>query len=103
MSEMTFTRNNFEQEVLEADKPVIVDFWAPWCSPCRSMGAVISQLAEDAGDAYIVGKVNVDDEPELAADYGIMGIPTVKIFKNGRVTGTSVGFTALGKIRRMLE
>lgn len=87
---MEFTDANFDQEVLKSDKPVLVDFWAPWCGPCQVMGPVIDQLAEEATFAK-VGKVNVDDNPATAQAYGVMSIPTMKIFKGGQVVKEFVG------------
>ena len=90
--EITLTKANFEAEVLKSDKPVLVDFWAPWCGPCRMLAPVLAEVAAEKGDKIKVGKVNVDENPELAAQYGITGIPAVLLFKNGQVAGTSVGF-----------
>ena len=85
-----FTLSNFDQEVLASNVPVLVDFWAPWCGPCRMLGPVIEQLAQEA-QGFKVGKVNVDDEPALAGRYGVMSIPTVIVFKNGQVAAQTVG------------
>ena len=90
--EITLTKDNFETEVLKSDKPVLVDFWAPWCGPCRMLAPILAEIAEEKANAIRVGKVNVDEEPELAAKYGISGIPAVLLFKSGQVVGTSVGF-----------
>ena len=90
--EITLTKTNFEAEVLKSDKPVLVDFWAPWCGPCRMLAPILAEIAEEKGDTVKVGKVNVDEEPELAAQYGITGIPAILLFKNGQVAATSVGF-----------
>ena len=90
--EITLTKNNFEAEVLKSDKSVLVDFWAPWCGPCRMLAPILAEVAEEKGDKIKVGKVNVDEEPELAAKYGISGIPAVLLFKNGQIAGSSVGF-----------
>lgn len=85
-----FTASTFKEEVLQSDVPVLVDFWAEWCMPCRMLGPVIDELAQEAS-GYRVGKVNVDQEPELARQYHVMSIPTVLIFKNGQVVKQSVG------------
>ncbi len=85
-----FTTATFKEEVLQSDVPVLVDFWAEWCMPCRMLGPVIDELSQEA-DGYQVGKVNVDQEPELARQYNVMSIPTVLIFKNGQVVKQSVG------------
>ena len=90
--EITLTKTNFEAEVLKSDKPVLVDFWAPWCGPCRMLAPVLAEVAAENGDKIKVGKVNVDENPELAAQYGISGIPAILLFKDGKVVATSVGF-----------
>ena len=90
--EITLTKTNFEAEVLKSDKPVLVDFWASWCGPCRMLAPVLAEVAAEKGDKIKVGKVNVDEEPELAAKYGISGIPAMLLFKDGKVAATSVGF-----------
>ena len=89
--EITLTNENFETEVLKSDKPVLVDFWASWCGPCKMLAPTIEQIANE-NDTIKVGKVNVDDEPELAQKYGIVSIPTVILFKNGEAAKTSMGF-----------
>ena len=100
---MQFTVENFEKEVLGSDVPVLVDFWAEWCGPCRMLAPVIESLAGKAGGAYKVGKVNVDEEPELARRYGIMSIPTVLLFKNGQLADKSVGLVPESKLAAMLK
>lgn len=88
---MEFTDQNFDQEVLKSDKPVVVDFWAPWCGPCQLMGPIIESLAEEVKAEAKVGKLNVDDNPATASKYGIMSIPTLKIFKGGQIVKEFVG------------
>ena len=90
MAELNITSANFKSEVLESDKPVIVDFWATWCGPCRMLGPVISEIAEENPDIKVC-KVNVDDEPDLAQQYGVMSIPFVVSFKGGQLHKSSVG------------
>ena len=92
MAEIKITVDNFEEEVLGSQIPVLVDFWASWCGPCRMLSPVVAEIAEELEGKVKVGKVNVDEEGELAARFGISSIPTVMVFKNGEVTNTSVGF-----------
>ncbi|MGN1099823.1 MAG: thioredoxin [Christensenellales bacterium] len=102
MKELTLTIDNFEQEVLKSDKPVLVDFWASWCGPCRMLAPVIEEIAEEA-DGFAVGKVNVDDEPELARRYGIMSIPTLIVFKDGEVLSKATGVMPKASILKMIK
>ena len=81
---MEITMDNFEQEVLNSDIPVMIDFWATWCMPCKMLAPTIEELAEEANGAYKVGKIDVDKSPSLAAQFGVMSIPTVIVFKNGK-------------------
>nr|WP_298573028.1 thioredoxin [uncultured Mogibacterium sp.] len=90
MAAIELTSENFEQEVLQADKPVLVDFWASWCGPCKMLSPVIEEIAEERSDIK-VGKVNIDEHPELAQKYGVMSIPTVLLLKDGEEVNKSVG------------
>ena len=91
MSEITLTGENFEQEVLQSDIPVLVDFWATWCGPCRMLGPVIAQIAEEKAGELKVGKVNVNEEPLLAAEFKVASIPTVMLFREGKVAEKAIG------------
>lgn len=102
MAEITITNKNFDQEVLASDKPVLVDFWATWCGPCRMLASIVEEIAESRSDIK-VGKVNVDEEGELAVRFGISSIPTVMVFKNGELTAQSVGYRPRAEIEALLE
>ena len=95
------TTDNFETEVLKAEQPVLVDFWASWCGPCRMLTPIIEQLAGELTDVK-VGKITVDEEPDLAARYGVMSIPTVIVFKNGEEAARSVGFKPKNELLKLL-
>lgn len=92
MAEIKLTEQNFESEVINSDKPVLVDFWATWCGPCKMLSPVIKELADEFSDSLKVGKVNVDEEPSLAIKYGIQSIPTVIKFENGQAVKTAIGY-----------
>ncbi len=103
MAEITLTVDNFEKEVLQSEVPVLVDFWAPWCGPCRMLGPVVSEIAKESDGSFKVGKVNTDDEMELATEYGIMSIPALFVFKDGKVVAKQVGVTTKNDILNMLK
>ena len=103
MAELTITQQNFEQEVLLAKEPVLVDFWATWCGPCRMLAPVIEEIVNEYTGKVKVGKVNVDDERELALEYGVSSIPTVMVFQNGEVKQTSVGYWPKEEIEQLLK
>lgn len=88
---LEFTDGNFEDLVIKSDKPVIVDFWAVWCGPCRIVGPVVQEIGEEYGEKAVVGKLDVDHNPESARKYGIRNIPTILYFKNGEVVDKQVG------------
>ncbi len=102
MSEIKVTKVNFETEVLQSQKKVLLDFWAPWCGPCRMVAPIVAELAESRGD-IVVGKVNVDEEMELAMEFKIASIPTLVVMQGGKVTAKAVGYMPKGDIEKLLE
>lgn len=98
MSVLKISSENYEKEVLESDKPVLIDFYADWCGPCRMMGPIIDEIAEEKAEEIKVGKVNVDENQDLAMEYGVMSIPTIVLIKNGEVEKTFVGVTGKSEI-----
>ncbi|HZK22060.1 MAG TPA: thioredoxin [Oscillospiraceae bacterium] len=102
MSVLTLNKDNFTKEVLESDVPVLVDFWASWCGPCKMLSPILDEAANEVQGAKI-GKVNVDEEPELARQFRVMSIPTMVVFKNGEVVQTSVGVKPKNEILAMLD
>ena len=102
MSEITITKDNFEKEVLQSDVPVIVDFWATWCAPCKMVAPILADIAKEKAGELKVGKVNVDEQMELAQQFGIMSIPTMILFKNGEKVNQIVGAVPKENILAML-
>ena len=102
MSVVTITKDNFKTEVLESERPVLLDFWAPWCGPCRMVSPVVDEIAAE-NEGFKVGKVNVDDEEELARQFRVMSIPTLIVFREGRAVTSSVGAKPKAAILKMLE
>lgn len=101
MKAMNISRENFQTEVLNADRPVLLDFWAPWCGPCRMVVPIVEEIANERADIK-VGKVNVDEQPELASAFGVMSIPTLVVMKDGKVVNQSMGARPKKDILAML-
>ena len=102
MAVVTLTKDNFEEVVLKADKPVLVDFWASWCAPCRMLSPIVDEIGEE-NDAFVVGKVNVDEEQELAIQYKVASIPTLLVFENGELKNKNVGVIGKSDILNLLK
>ncbi len=100
---LELTDSNFEEKVLKTDKPVIVDFWAEWCGPCRMVGPIVSEIADEYKDKVVVGKLDVDSNPEVAMKYGIRNIPTILFFKNGEIADKQVGAVPKSVLTDKLE
>lgn len=101
MSVIHIDRNNFQSEVLDSDRPVLLDFWAPWCTPCRMVGPILDEIAGERSDIK-VAKVNVDEQPELAGQFGVMSIPTLVVVKEGRIVQQAMGAQPKAQILSML-
>lgn len=101
MSAISVNKNNFNQEVLNSDKPVLMDFWAPWCSPCRMVVPLVEEIAKERSDIKVV-KINVDEEQELAMQFGVMSIPTLVVMKNGKIVNQVTGARPKAQILAML-
>jgi len=101
MSAVNINKNNFQIEVLDSGRPVLLDFWAPWCGPCRMVAPIVDEIAGERSDIK-VGKINVDEEPELARQFGVMSIPTLVVMKDGQVVNQAVGVRPKSSILAML-
>ena len=101
MAVVTITKENFEQEVLQSAKPVLLDFWASWCGPCRMLSPVVDEVAEERTDVK-VGMVNVDEQPELAGEFGVMSIPTLLVFEQGKLVRQAVGARPKASVLELL-
>ena len=102
MAVINITNANFKEEVLDSDKKVLVDFWAPWCGPCRMVSPIVDEIAEE-NSAVKVAKINIDEQPQLASQYGVMSIPTLMVFENGDIADKAVGARNKAFILQMLE
>ncbi|TAE81082.1 MAG: thioredoxin TrxA [Alphaproteobacteria bacterium] len=103
MSVKHVSDNSFQQDVLKADGSVLVDFWAEWCGPCRNLSPILDQLAEELGGKVTIAKVNIDESPEAPSTYGVRGIPTMILFKNGQAVATKVGALPKTQLKEWLE
>lgn len=103
MSEIVLNKENFEQEVLKSPVPVLVDFWAVWCGPCKAIAPVLDELAKEYEGKIRLGKVNVDENNEIASQFGIMSIPTIKMFKGGKIVAEMIGAAPKNQFEEMIE
>ncbi len=103
MAVIVLTESNWQAEVINSDKPVVVDFWAPWCGPCRIIAPIVEELAMEIGEKVKFGKLNTDENPNIAMRYGIRAIPTIMLFKNGEVVDTRIGVQPKEALRQMIS
>lgn len=101
--EIELYKESFEQEVLQSDIPVLVDFWATWCGPCKMIAPIVKEIADEYDGKILVGKVNVDEEPDLTMQYNVSSIPTLMVFKNGQLVNKAVGYREKDEILKMLK
>ncbi|MCF0120222.1 MAG: thioredoxin [Oscillospiraceae bacterium] len=101
--EINVTKENFENEVMKSDRPVLIDFWASWCGPCRMLSPIISEIAEEYSDSVKVCKVNIDSEPELAGAFRVASIPTLAVVKDGKTVNTAVGLMPKARVLELLR
>jgi thioredoxin 1 len=103
MATKKITDDSFQSDVLSSDKPVLVDFWAEWCGPCKQIGPGLEEISEELGEQVTIAKLNIDDNPDAPGKYGVRGIPTMILFKNGAPTATKIGAEPKSKIKAWLE
>lgn len=103
MAEITVTNDNFQNEIMDSDLPVLLDFWASWCGPCKMIAPIVEEIAEEYDGVIKVGKVNVDEEPFLAAQFGVVSIPTLVVIKDGRQVNSAVGYRTKEDIIKLLD
>lgn len=102
MATKSISKENFQQEVIDSEMPVLIDFWAPWCGPCRMVSPLVEELSDELEGRLKVVKVNTDDEPELAAEYNVMSIPTLAVIRAGKVSASAVGARSKDEIKKLL-
>ena len=100
---LEINKNNFDEQVLNSDKKVIIDFWATWCNPCKMMHPVLEELDKEIGESIKIGKINIDNDPELASRFGVMSIPTFIVFEKGNIINSSVGMQSKESLKKLLD
>ena len=103
MSILNVKDKDFKEKVLEADKPVLCDFWAEWCGPCKQISPILSELAEEYKEKILIAKINIDENPEVPSNYGIMSIPTLILFKNGKSVSSQIGLVEKGSLAKWID